>query len=576
MKNILLLIASLTSIAFISCEDVLDKRNLGAIDESYIWEDPDIIELNVNSFYANYAPTGTFGNRYEFGIIADEGRSGYNGRGVLIINGARFSADRNDVPYQSWNYTGIRKLNEFLEKINEQYILPTTATYAQIQRRNRFIGEAKFFRAHLYFDMIRVYGGVPILTLPTSQYEKDSSIVYPKRSTTEESFEFVIKDLTEAADLLPVTYDASNWGRITKGAALAYLGRVQSFKASPLFNLNNEVALWQNVYTTYKQVEALNVYNLHSNFPQIWIEKGLANKEIILFVDYMKGRKMHGWDAANMMRSQAVGDATAACPVQELVDAFPMIDGTPYVISSPETNPYLNRDPRLRHTVVFNGDTYGPRKDTIFTFVSESTDPLNPKYNFNGIDSHQSCTSTGYYMRKMTDESLDGKKGDYAYGTGSFTQWVEIRYAEVLLGIAEAANELGNTEEAVDYIKMIRKRAGILAGENNRYGVKIGINQAECRELIQNERYIEFAFENKRYWDLRRWKLAHINLSKQLTAMEIRKVITGGSVSYTYKRRLQRHDQSNKPVFLEKFYLLPLPRNELIKNPNLEQNNDWK
>lgn len=561
----------------ISCEDVLDKKNLSAIGDDYVWEDPNMIELNVNSFYLNYMPTGLFSNPNELGVITDEARSGYDGRAKNIVNGVRFGADRTDVPYQEWRYPGVRKINEFLQNVEERYILPANALQAQKERRDRFIGEAKFFRALLYFDMIKVYGGVPIITKVIDRNEKDEAALYPKRNTTEECFDFVIRELKEAADLLPKTYSGDNWGRITKGAALAFKAKIELWQSSPLFNLKNERKYWEAAYTTYHDIIDLNVYDLHPQFSEIWKEKGAGNKEIILFKDYKKGQLTHGWDAANMMRSQAVGDATANCPVQQLVDAFPMLDGTSYVVKKPETVPYENRDPRLRATVVWNGDTYGSNKAKVYSFVSESKDPENPMYNLDAIDSHQSATSTGYYMRKMTDESLDGSKGDYGYGKGSFTQWVEIRYAEVLLGLAESANEMGETEEAVAQLKVIRHRAGILPGEDNRYGIPVEIGQTACRELIQNEYYIEFAFENKRYWDLRRWKLAHIKLSKKLTAMEIKKKIAGnGIVTYTYNRRDVRHDKTNQPVFLEKFYLLPLPVGERQKNPNLEQNEEWK
>lgn len=573
MKKILFLLLPLF---LYSCEDVLDKKNLSAIDESYVWDDPNMMELNVNSFYSNWMPKGLFGSLYDLGIISDEARSGYDGRAVKWINGARFTADGTDVPCQVWYYGGIRKANEFLQGIEEKYILPSNASQAKIDERNRFIGEVKFFRAHLYWEMVKVYGGVPVITKVIDKDEKDPSILYPKRESTDSCFNFIIRELKEAADMLPKTYSGEDWGRITKGAALAYCARIQLFRASPLFNTSNEEKYWQEAYNTYKDVIGLGVYDLHPVFSEIWKEKGENNKEIILFRDYMKGKITHGWDSANMMRSQAVGDATACCPVQELVDAFPMIDGTPYIKANPEIDPYSNRDPRLRETVVWNGDTYGPRKEKVYTYVSESNDPASPMYNFDGIDSHQSATSTGYYMRKMKDESLDGTKGDYGYGFGSYTQWVEIRYAEVLLGLAEAANEIGLTEEGVEQIKLLRKRAGILPGSDNRYGIPANISYDAFKELVQNERYIELAFENKRYWDLRKWKLAHIKLNEQLHAMEIRKKINNDEVTYTYTRRLQRHDKSNKPIFREEFYFLPLPKDELLKNKNLEQNEAWK
>ena len=200
-KYIFYLIAFLA----VSCEDVLDKKNLGAIDDSYVWSDPNMIELNVNSFYANWMPTGLFERPglAELGIISDEARSGYNGRAVNWINGVRFGADRTDVPYQKWYYGGIRKANEFLQNIEERYILPTNATQAQKERRDRFIGEVRFYRAHLYWEMIKVYGGVPIITKVIDKDETDESLLYPKRNTTDESFDFVIKELKEAGTVFP-------------------------------------------------------------------------------------------------------------------------------------------------------------------------------------------------------------------------------------------------------------------------------------------------------------------------------------------------------------------------------------
>ena len=153
-KYIFYLIAFLA----ISCEDVLDKKNLGAIDDSYVWSDPNMIELNVNSFYANWMPAGLFKQSalIQNGIISDEARSGYNGRAVNIINGVRFGADRTDVPFQNWYYGGIRKANEFLQNIEERYILPANATQAQKEQRDRFIGEVRFYRAHLYWECMEV------------------------------------------------------------------------------------------------------------------------------------------------------------------------------------------------------------------------------------------------------------------------------------------------------------------------------------------------------------------------------------------------------------------------------------
>ena len=367
-----------------------------------------------------------------------------------------------------------------MQNIEERYILPANATQAQKDQRDRFIGEVRFYRAHLYWEMIKVYGGVPIITKVIDKDETDESLLYPKRNTTEESFTFVIKELKEAADLLPITYSGDNWGRITKGAALAYCARIQLYKASPMFNPSNERKYWKDAYDTYKDVIELDIYDLHPTFSEIWKEKGENNKEIIWFKDYKKGTITHGWDAGNMMRSQAVGDATANCPVQELVDAFPMKDGTPYVKSNPETNPYDYRDPRLRETVVWNGDTYGPRNEKVYTFVSESTDPNSPMYNFDGIDSHQSATSTGYYMRKMKDELWMELKVITDMEKGAIHNGLNFDMRKYYWGWLKLRTKLRNGGRCRT-IKVDSRSAGILPGENKRYGIPENISMDDFR-----------------------------------------------------------------------------------------------
>ncbi len=129
----------------------------------------------------------------------------------------------------------------FLQNIEERYILPANATQAQKEQRDRFIGEVRFYRAHLYWEMIKVYGGVPIITQVIDKDETDESLLYPLKEILQTRVSlFIIKELKEAADLLPVTYSGDNWGRITKGAALAYCARIQLYRASPMFNPSNE------------------------------------------------------------------------------------------------------------------------------------------------------------------------------------------------------------------------------------------------------------------------------------------------------------------------------------------------
>lgn len=223
--------------------------------------------------------------------------------------------------------------------------------------------------------------------------------------------------------------------------------------------------------------------------------------------------------------------------------------------------PYEGRDDRFYAFIAYNGakmkgTTSGPplREITLEIYkggVDYDADPASVIYN----------TITGYY----TVKAVNPENTIYTYGYSSTQPWIEIRYAEVLLNYAEAQNEYLSSPDASVYqaINAVRRRAGITAdiSEGN-------LSKEEMRELIYNERYIELSFENKRYWDLRRWKLAVSRLNgKSATGVIITKN-ANGSFSYDYQPI-----DPNPPVFQERMYLLPIPLAETTKNPNLLPNN---
>ena len=570
-----------------SCEKVLDVSNTGEIDESAAWGDPNAIDLMVTNIYYycepehwknGYYPTdkNAYVFRYTQGIISDEGRPRieYLGRRSNVNNGTAFRLE--GCPFQTWSYSAVRRCNDFLEKIDKLYVLPDNAPQSEIDNRNRMIGEVTFFRAYKYWRMVMIYGGIPIVD---KVLNPDSPELYGPRNTMEECFNFILKDLQRAADLLPSTYPSGNLGRITKGAALAMLSRVQLFRASPLYNESHNTTYWQDASKSARAVLDLNIYSIEGvEFGSWFTVKN--NTENIYQIEFVLGKFEHGWDAANHPNVPwAKGDAVATCPSQELVDAFPMLNGkaiTDAVSGYDPNDPYNNRDPRLKKTVITNGDLLGGK--AIWTYVSEGkNEASNYKYNGNGFEMTY-ATSTGYYMRKAIDERIL-VTGNYNYGRGSYSDWVEIRLAEVMLNYAEAENELGNTAVAYDMIGQLRKRAGIAAGDGN-YGLAPGLTTDRMREVIQNERFIELAFENKRYWDLRRWRLSEIVLNQPTHSMKITKKNntppTTNGTDYTYERLVNTNDQVYPPVFQEKFYFLPLPKDQLILNPNLEQNELWK
>nr|MBP6688138.1 RagB/SusD family nutrient uptake outer membrane protein [Lacibacter sp.] len=266
------------------------------------------------------------------------------------------------------------------------------------------------------------------------------------------------------------------------------------------------------------------------------------------------------------------GSTNRSLPTQDLVDCFPMKngiqplnpDGTVNAASGySATNPYVNRDPRFNYSIIFNGSSY-----------FNNTGGLSPVYTFlNGtgtipaptqtIDAFDAGTTTGYFSRKMCDSMISANSG-----ANTNRAWPLIRYAEVLLNYAEAINETGQTNLAYPKLIELRQRAGIDPGPGNIYGLKDGMTKEEMRETIRNERRIELAFEDHRWHDIRRWKIAMVTNNKFNNVMKITKNSNG---SYTYERRTSIRKHNFRP----EMYLMPIPDGEINKMPALLQNPGW-
>lgn len=536
MKGVKLLILSGILIPVLySCEkDFLNRSATNAIPADKVWSDPALIDLYLNNMYA---AVPSF-DRDLYDNISDESRSFWGGNPRNILQGQWF-ADNNPMEY--WSYDEVRKTNDFLNHIEDVKV--------DEGKKNELKGQVKFLRAMLYFNMVKRYGGVPVITVPQSLTDS----LFVKKESTDSCFGFITRELTEAAGLLPETYGSRDIdaGKVTRNAATAFLGRVWLFWASPLYNPGNVTERWRHAAEISKSAIDKRGYELHSDFRRIMLDKN--NNEEVFSVQFLKPYRMHGWDSWNKPVSQAKQEAACRSPLQEFVDAFEMSNGKG--INDPGSgydanNPYLNRDPRFYATVVENGSVFCG--ETISTYVG-SEDGIGNPY----------CTITGYYFRKGQDE---GNK-DYYASTGSDQNWPELRFAEVLLNYAEAQNEWAGAPDATVYnaIERIRRRAGL-----SPYQLPVGLTKEEMRQRIRHERYIELSFENKRYWDLRRWKTAKDVLDgRKFTAMYITKTAAG---TYRYERKPV---DAIPCVFQDKMYFMPLPQRELEKNPNLAQNAGW-
>jgi len=539
MKKLNLHIGILIFFSFltISCsKNFLDREAPTSIPEEAMFSDPALLQLFVNKMYADVPAF----DHDLYDNITDESRNFWGGAPRDVVQGQWF-ADKNPMDY--WAYDEVRRTNMFLANVD--------ASALEEQDKTVLTGQVKFLRAKLYFDMVKRYGGVPIITIPQTQDDD----LFVSRASTDETFSFIIKELEEAIELLPASYgDRSvDVGKVNKYSAKAFLGRVQLFWASKLYNPSNDESRWKAAAGTNREVIESGIYQLHPDFRRIMLDKN--NEEEVFSVQFLKPLREHGWDSWAMPDSRSRQDASRRSPVQELVDAFEMKNGKR--ITDPSSgydpaDPYVNRDPRFNATLIVNGSIFGFQGLPVYTYVG-GDDGINIPYQ----------TVTGYLMRKGTDESNQ----DYYGGVGSDQNWPELRYAEVLLNYAEAQNEVLSSPDASVYkaVEDIRRRAGL-----DPYQLPAGLTKEQMREKIRHERYIELCFEQKRYWDLRRWKIAADVLDgKQFGAMYITRVAAD---TYTYERK----PVDGVPcVFQEKMYFMPIPQREMEKNPNLVQNEDW-
>jgi hypothetical protein len=474
------------------------------------------------------------------------------------------SLTNNPDPYWLNAYYGIRRANIFLKYVVRT---PISATNMQYWK-----AEARFLRAYFYWELMKRYGGVPLLG--DTVLGLNDNIEIP-RATYAETVDYIVNECTAIKDSLRADPASdTEWGHASKGAAVALKCRVLLYAASPLFNgggvendatkkaltgyLTADATRWQKVADAVTEFKALGYYNLLTSgtapagFISVFINK--KNTEIIfakqngLGFSYETSQSPVGYIVSNV---QSYG---LTSPSQNLVDAFPMRNGLSITDGASGYNaaaPYANRDPRLDATVFYNGLTWLNRP--VQTWQGGADKPDNPT-------AAQIQTRTGYYLRKFL--------GNFTTSTAFSNQshnFPIFRFAEILLTNAEALNELGQVENAVAEIIKLRARAGITAGTGSRYGIKTGITQSEMRDLIINERRIELAFEEHRFWDIRRWKIAGQVMSAPVTGM---KITNGTPLTY------QVITVAN-PVFQNRLYHMPIPYDELLKNPKLIQNEGW-
>ncbi len=536
MKKILnIFIALALMMSFASCNKWLDGvEQTSTVSDEIVWQDEAYVDKYVNAFYTYLHRYGQFGE-YQFGGSLTESLTDSFKYGSVSL-GHRAGHPNNYVTnpdvitpdgclYNVWStaYGNIRQINQFLDMQKQYSKFPAEKNLA-------WEAQVRFFRAFVYFQLAKRHNGVILYsTLPVENKDK---------STPEETWDFIANDLKFAAENLPDSWNAANKGRVTKGAAYAMLSRVMLYAER-----------WQEAYDAAKAVIDSGAYALVEDYAQSW--KGNNSESILEFAYNKDSGPNHTFDQYYVPMCDGYDYGALGTPTQEMVECYETKDGkkvdwTPWHITTTTTPPYDQLEPRFAATVIYRGSVWKGRtmdcsvggKNGAFMAYREQA------YSYGK-------TTTGYFLRKLLDENLIDVKG-----TKSSQTWVEIRYAEVLLNMAEAAHMLKKDGEAQQYMNQVRARVGLPG--------KVSTGDQWFADY-RNERKVELAYEGHLFWDMRRWKLAHIEYNDyQCHGFKI----TGDTYEYVVVDDLVRK-------FPQKLYVLPIPTEELKNNSLIDQYDEW-
>lgn len=549
----------------VSCgkKNFLDQTETTNLDEQTVFSDSARTVAFLTNIYIDigFAESATrFGNG---GLDAscDEAEPQKSATVTTSVQFATGTVNPSIISADAWNtpYTNIRRVNQLLKH------LPGSPIPSHI--RNVMSAEARFLRAWYYADLLKHYGGIPLIG--DSVYKVEDKIP-AVRNSYKECVDYIVSECDAAAAVLPLVRIREDYGRASGGAAMALKARVLLYAASPLFNggginkadaatcyPDNVPERWKLAADAAAAVMNTAAYSLNednSTAPGYGFYKVFTlrvNTEYIL-------AKMQGGnrELESAWQPPSRNGAQGGFPYQDFVDAFGMANGK--AITDPSSgydpaNPYSNRDPRLAYSVI--------RDQTPLIQNTGLKEPVNiflgPDGKGVSQDAVHAGTPTGYYTNKMLDENIAAN-----FIHGSQRCFPLMRYAEVLLNYAEAQNEYaGPVAEVYNAVALVRKRAGLLP-----YELPAGLSKEQMREAIHAERRVELAFEGHRFWDVRRWKIAAQTENKQMTGMEVRR--NGATVTYTIFP-VRKHN------FRDAMYLWAIPQGETAKSPELKQNPSW-
>lgn len=572
MKNIYKLLCTvLTPLLFASCsDDLLDLRPTTSLSEPVVFSDESLLTNFVNDNYRRAFVDKFHRNPADEGIT-DNGQ----GRDAIFTDfvNDNFNSSRGEgFTMGLWrnSYTTIRNVNVFMnntqgnpEGLNSDVLLDLT-------------GQMRYIRAWVYFDLLRTYGGVPIVT---QTYDLESADDIPARSSKHETGAFIVDELEKAITELPAKGSETAVGRINKDVAMALKGRLALYLASKLYNDGSEgtTAQWEAARDANKAVLELGNYNLNTPYETLFLQ-GTQNTSSTIFArTFSDAAPQSGERAGRHILGCTHGGYTMVQPTQDLINQYQMADGQfPYeedlvtvntVSGYDEQNPYINRDPRFYKSILFQGSVFSsafsPDHNQQYWQLADQS-AIGSDLSIRGVIGGGCNSQGGYNFRKYADgrEPLN-----------STTPWVFFRLAEFELNYAEAQLHLGDEDEARAALNRVRNRPGIEMPPVTASG-------EDLWRAYFYERRVELVFEGHRWQDGRRWMLAKELFEKQPKGTKI--VRTDGGITGIAETVIYEHNvvdiqpQWGPRKWNDKAYWAPIPPDEIIKSGGrIEQNPGW-
>lgn len=564
-----------------SCQKkLLDKEPLDIISDAVVWNDPALTGAYLTNLYGRTTPlAGLYasnwnaydnGNVY-FSIVASgEGCCNLPWDKTLIGQGL-LNGSGGEMEY--FDYAVIRDINIFITNLKKGNNTEELKT--------QYNAQARFLRAFVYFEMVKRYGGVPIILTPQS-IDADSATLFVTRNKEQEVYDLIAKECDTISTVLPET-DVP--GRATKYGALALKSRAMLYAASiakyGTVQLNGLVGIpaadadkyWQASLDASKEIIDNGPFALFNKYPDkafnyqmIFLEKD--NSEVIFAKKFFDINYGHSWDDFENPNCNYTYWGCSYSPCMQMVDMYDNLDGSDGKIDWPNLKGYLKpvilkKDPRCEASIMYNGTAWIGNRDTVALWkglYTETGEKLLTEYDtYNGRDvvgldeTTFQRPSTGFLLKKFLDPTHK-----FPITNSSYQDWLTFRYAEILLNYAEASFELdGPTADNLDAINQIRDRAGVAQ------------LSAITLDKIRHERRIELAFEEHTFYDLRRWRIAEAELNtNRLSAFAYWHFNTTPN---RYEYEVSNAEDFNR-VFKPAYYYLPIGETRRNNNPNLAEN----